>query len=81
MPAHSGAPIADWIEKVTSWEAGWRAAMTERETTHGRETPMEVQDWRSRAQHEKAERKLELFCSHVRRGDCAAEVSDEPGLR
>ncbi|MGV2866497.1 CrpP-related protein [Achromobacter sp. AGC39] len=72
MPAHSGEPIGDWMEKVTSWEAGWKAASIERE----RMPPKEIHARRKRAQREEADRKLELSCFHSSRGTDAGELPD-----
>ncbi|CAB3892253.1 MULTISPECIES: CrpP-related protein [Achromobacter] len=72
MPAHSGEPIGDWMEKVTSWEAGWKAATMERD----RMPPQEIQALRKRAQGEEVDRKLDLFCSHSSHGIDAGAPPD-----
>ena len=70
MPAHSGEPIGDWMEKVTSWEAGWKAATMERD----RISPKEIHALRKRAQREEVDRKLHLFCLHSSYGTDAGEL-------
>lgn len=72
MPAHSGEPIGDWMEKVASWEAGWNAATMERDSM----PPNEIQALRKRAQREDVDRKLDLFCSHSSHGTDPGELSD-----
>ncbi|WP_063589240.1 CrpP-related protein [Achromobacter ruhlandii] len=72
MPAHSGEPIGDWMEKVASWEAGWNAATMQRDSM----APKEIQALRKRAQREDVDRKLDLFCSHSSHGTEAGERPD-----
>ncbi|MFJ3465829.1 CrpP-related protein [Achromobacter spanius] len=80
MPAHSGEPIADWMEKVKSWEAGWKAAMIERDEKRDRLTAAEIHALRRRAQREEADRKLDLFCSHISHDVHQAKTPEDPKL-